>query len=162
MAYAGALAIRQIAPGRGLPGNETSFWWLRLAPSERGLELADVLAGLERMPGQHLVLVRYGPTHDPGLQMEWVYNRADIDRARVIWARDMGDSDNSRLLRYYRDRDVWLIEPDRHPVRLLPYLPSRAGEPPALEPRRNGPRPGDSPSRGRVGSTQNVRGGPAQ
>jgi hypothetical protein len=124
LAYAGALAIRLLAPGLGLPVTETSFWWLRLEPSERGLERADVLAGLERIPGQHLVLVRYGPTHDPGLQMEWVYNRADIDRARVIWARDMGESDNSRLLRYYRDRDVWLIEPDRHPVRLQRYLDS--------------------------------------
>ncbi len=158
LVYAGALAIRLLAPGLGLPVTETSFWWLRLTPSERGLERANILAALERMPGQHLVIVRYEPTHDPGLEMEWVYNRADIDRARVIWARDMGESDNSRLLQYYRDRDVWLIEPDRHPVLLQPYVPSRASEPPVSEPRRNTPPPRDSPAGSRVARTRTLSG----
>src|SRR5262249_1625102 len=41
---------------------------------------------LEKDGRQHLVIVRYGTAHWP-LQ-EWVYNEADIDRAKVVWARD--------------------------------------------------------------------------
>jgi hypothetical protein len=122
--YAGALALRLLAPGLGLSLNETSLWWLRLPPSARGLERAHLLADLERMPGQHLVIVRYGPQYDPARQIEWVYNRAHIDRARVVWARDMGDAGNLDLLEHYRDRQVWLIEPGQGPVRLQSYLGS--------------------------------------
>jgi hypothetical protein len=120
LVYAAALTIRLLAPGLGLPLTETSLWWLRLTPSERGLERAHLLQHLQRMPGQHLVIVRYGPEHDPGQQTEWVYNRADIDRAKVIWARDMGDAENASLLEHYRNRQIWLIEPDRHPIDLRP------------------------------------------
>lgn len=130
---AGALAIRLIAPGLGLPLTETKVWWIRLAPSERGLERARLLARLEGMPGQHLVVVRYGPAHDPRTQTEWVYNAADIDRAKVIWAREMDGAENARLLESYRTRRIWLIQPDRQPVQLQPYPiqherpPERAG-----------------------------------
>jgi hypothetical protein len=119
--YAGALAIRLAAPALGLPVTETDLWWLRLAPSERGLERAQVAARLERMPGEHLVMVRYGPEYDPGRQVEWVYNHADIDRAKVIWARDMGEAGNAALLAHHRHRRVWLIAADRQSVRLTPY-----------------------------------------
>lgn len=121
LVYAGALAIRLAAPALGLPLTETDLWWLRLAPSERGLERAQVEARLERMPGEHLVLVRYGPEYDPGRQVEWVYNRADIDRAKVIWAHDMGEAENAALLGHYRHRRVWLIEAGRQSARLTPY-----------------------------------------
>ena len=133
LVYAGALAIRLLAPGLGLALTETNLWWATLMPSERGLERAHLLARLERTPGQHLVIVRYGPAYDPGRQIEWVYNRADIDHAKVIWAREMGDVENTRLLEYYRHRHPWLIEPDRQPVHLRPYLSSPRSE-----------RPGDS------------------
>jgi len=118
---AAALAIRLIAPGSGLPLTETKVWWMKLAPSERGLERARLLARLELLPGQHLVIVRYRPEHDPRAQLEWVYNAADIDRAKVIWAREMGDTEDARLLQYYRNRRIWLIEPDRQPVQLQSY-----------------------------------------
>jgi hypothetical protein len=133
---AGALAIRLIAPGLGLPLTETKVWWIRLGPSERGLERARLLAHLEGMPGQHLVVVRYGPAHDPRTQTEWVYNAADIDRAKVIWAREMDGAENARLLEYYRTRRIWLIEPDRQPVQLQPY------------PIEHGPTPESAPPRG--------------
>ena len=117
----GALAIRLIAPGMGLPLTETNVWWLRLAPSERGLERARLLSHLESIPGQHLVVVRYGPEHDPRTQAEWVYNASDVDRAKVIWAREMDATENARLLEYYHTRRIWLLEPDRQPVQLQPY-----------------------------------------
>jgi hypothetical protein len=122
---AAVLAIRLAAPAFGLPVTETTLWWARLTPSERGLERARLLARLEGMPGQHLVIVRYGPAHDPGRQLEWVYNRADVERAKVIWAREMEGTGNAHLLEYYRDRRVWLLEPDRPPIELRPYTASR-------------------------------------
>jgi hypothetical protein len=94
-------------------------------PSERGLERAHLLARLEQMPGQHLVVVRYGSAYDPGRQVEWVYNRADIDRAKVAWAREMGEADNARLLDYYRYRQIWLLDTGPQPVQLQPYPGSK-------------------------------------
>lgn len=73
-----------------------------------------VNAELDRAGGQHLVFVRYGPGH---LFDEWVHNGADIDAARVVWARDLGDE--NRLLRaYYPKRTAWIVEPDAKPVRV--------------------------------------------
>jgi hypothetical protein len=42
---------------------------------------------LKEEQGRHLVIVRYGPRHSE--HDEWVYNEAEIDGARVLWARDM-------------------------------------------------------------------------
>ena len=72
-----------------------------------------------RLPGDQLVIVRYNQYHNT--DNEWVYNRADIDSAKVVWARDMGDSGNAELIRYFPQRRVWLAEPDLAPPRLSPY-----------------------------------------
>ena len=40
---------------------------------------------------------------------EWVYNAADIDNSKVVWAREMDDADNLDLIRYYKNRTVWLV-----------------------------------------------------
>jgi hypothetical protein len=69
---------------------------------------AYILQQLKEQGGQHLVLVRYGPQHS--YFNELVYNEADIDRAQVVWARDMGTLQNRRLLEYFQDRRVWLLE----------------------------------------------------
>jgi hypothetical protein len=75
---------------------------------------------LEHEGGRHLILVRYRPNHN--IFIEWVYNRADIDGAAVVWARDMGVEKNRELLDYYRDRKVWLFEPDVDPWKLAPMV----------------------------------------
>jgi hypothetical protein len=77
---------------------------------------SPVLDLLKAHGGRHLVLVRYTPDHDP--LKEWVYNRADIDGARVVWARDMGRERNAELLRYFHDRACWVLEPDATPLKL--------------------------------------------
>jgi len=80
---------------------------------------ARILAQLQQEPGMHLVIVRYSATHQLGL--DWVYNRADIDASKVVWARDMGRDQNSELLKYFHGRRIWLAEPDLTPARLSVY-----------------------------------------
>jgi len=75
---------------------------------------------LAQAPGKQLVFVRYWPKHEV---TEWVYNRADIDRQTVVFARDSGAIENETLRGYYPDRTAWLLEPDARPPKLSPYRP---------------------------------------
>ena len=79
---------------------------------------AQLIAGLERQGGRHLVVVRYTPRHD--FHAEWVYNDANIDASPIVWARDMGEEKNRELLDYYKDRQIWLLEPDIDPMAVKP------------------------------------------
>ena len=85
------------------------------------LDRARLLDRLNHTDGRHLVLVRYGPKHK--FMYEWVYNGPEIDTAKVVWARDMGDIPNRELIGYFPDRRVWLlvVNDDSEPPRLLPY-----------------------------------------
>jgi hypothetical protein len=65
------------------------------------------------------VIVRYQATHD--FLEEWVYNEADIDGSKVVWARDMGAEKNRELIDYYKDRRVWMVAPDKKPTKLESY-----------------------------------------
>jgi hypothetical protein len=59
---------------------------------------------------------------------EWVYNAADIDNSKVVWAREMDEAENLELMNYYRDRTVWLVQPDSKPAQVSLY-PSLAQKP---------------------------------
>jgi hypothetical protein len=85
---------------------------------------AEILERLSSAEVGQLVIVRYAPDHD--VSHEWVYNRADIDHSKVVWARDMGKQ-NEELIRYFRNRQVWFLEPDFSPPKISPYC----GESPA-------------------------------
>ncbi len=80
--------------------------WCRTAPGNE--PRARLLARLQSYPGQHLVIVRYKPGHS--VHNEWIYNEANIDRAKVVWAREMDPASNAALLRYFKDRKPWLLE----------------------------------------------------
>jgi hypothetical protein len=82
---------------------------------------AATIESLKQQGGQHLIVVRYGPRHSS--HQEWVYNEADIDNARVVWARDMDPARNRKLLEYFKDRHAWLLEADddSRPPHLEPY-----------------------------------------
>ena len=111
------LGLPRAWPGAGAPS------WC--APGPTNLERARTLSELRQFPGGQLAIVRYGPHHDI-LFHEWVYNEADVDRAKVVWARDMGPARNQELIDYFKDRQVWLVDADDHPPRLSPYpKPSR-------------------------------------
>ena len=93
-------------------------------PPPGGVARAGILSGLERSGGKHLIFVRYDTRHDTG--DEWVYNSADIDRQRLIWARDLGDDRNMELIRYYPGRHFWILDADQDPPRVGPaVVPAR-------------------------------------
>jgi hypothetical protein len=83
------------------------------------LTRSEIAANLQRSPKNSLVLVRYAPNHDPF--NEWVYNAADIDRAKVVWAREIPGRDLSPLLNYFHDRQIWVVEADATPIKIVPY-----------------------------------------
>ena len=80
---------------------------------------ARLAAQLNAMPSDQLVIVRYSPNHDA--TEEWVYNRADIDRAHVVWARDIPGVSLEPLLNYYRGRHVWTVDADSANPHLSSY-----------------------------------------
>jgi hypothetical protein len=102
------------------PASEWNCKWY--GPGHFGTERAHIEAGLEQLSGKQLVIVRYSPEHDP--MDEWVYNTADIDGSKVIWARGMDAANDLDLIHYYRDRNVWLMQPDKQPAEISPYAVS--------------------------------------
>ncbi|MCY2952845.1 MAG: hypothetical protein NTU53_12855 [Planctomycetota bacterium] len=87
---------------------------------QEGFPLArhQILTQLQNTPNTHLVIVRY---KQHNVHEEWVYNEADIDSAKVIWAREMDTASNRKLLDCFKDRKAWLLEPDTTPPRLQEY-----------------------------------------
>lgn len=79
----------------------------------------SVAEDLQKGGGKHLVLVRYAANHD--FRYEWVYNRADIDTADVVWAREVSPEKDRDFLRYYRDRQIWVLNADDWPPVPRPY-----------------------------------------
>jgi len=92
--------------------------WYQSGPKSFGR--AEMLRRLQQLSGGQLVIVRYLPGRDPF--EEWVYNEADIDNAKVVWAHDMSTAENEDLIQYFKGRKVWLLEADEKPPRLSPYM----------------------------------------
>ena len=97
-------------------------WELRDDPAEWHQQRAALQRRLRAMPGPQLVIVRYGPAHDP--LAEWVYDDADLAGTPVLWARGMTVAEDCALLAFERRRTAWLLEvvEDASPPRLSPYL----------------------------------------
>jgi hypothetical protein len=128
LGYPLALALSALAD----PGTPTDATHVRRAAMRRQLE---------RDGGKHLILVRYESPKPNGLGHEdWVFNGADIDGARVVWAREIGPEEDRRLLDYFGDRRAWLLEVrsvegtyclSPHPLRPGPSEPAEAPGPSA-------------------------------
>jgi hypothetical protein len=80
-------------------------------------ERAKIAAQLETTTGEHLVIVHYSPHHL--VHQEWVYNAADIDHSKVVWARDIPGMDLKPLLNYFQNRTVWMVDADKIPAQLM-------------------------------------------
>jgi hypothetical protein len=82
---------------------------------------------LSQTPGKHLIMVRYEEDHN--LHDEWVYNGAEIDTAKVLWARELDPVQNAKLFAYFKDRQIWLVEPDTDNTELIPYQAPQTAPP---------------------------------
>lgn len=113
------------------PSGEWIAEWY--GPGVFGQERANIEKKLEGLAGDQLAIVRYAQNHNS--MDEWVYNGADIDSSKVIWARDMNLRDNAELAAHYRNRQIWLVEPDAVPVKVSPYpVAGEGGTKDALHP----------------------------
>jgi hypothetical protein len=123
------LALLQISVGlrNDSPSDLTSQASLRTTIEQR----------FNKLPGEHLVIVRYSPKHN--VHEEFVYNDADIDNSKTVWAREIPGQDIHPLLTYFRNRDVWVLEPDAYPLRLYPYLPPNSAPFTLLQPNSGAP-----------------------
>jgi hypothetical protein len=83
---------------------------------QRRIEVREQLASIG---GPLLVFVRYSPHHI--YQNEWVWNEADINHARIVFARDLGPEEDAKLIRYYSRRKVFLLEPDGATPKISEY-----------------------------------------
>jgi hypothetical protein len=93
------------------------LWWTCTGDPSRVAVTKQLLA----MPGKHLIMVRYSEDHN--IHDEWVYNGAEIDGSKIIWARELELEQNTKLFSYFKDRHIWLVEPDTDNTELKPYTP---------------------------------------
>ncbi len=113
------LALRIGAETVGLPYTQKlnfQSWCCRV---EGNQSKARITAMLDAIPGTHLVFVR--PKTDEYNLLQWIYNDADIDAARIVWARDLGSLQNAKLIQYYADRQVWLVDPNADPATCVKF-----------------------------------------
>jgi len=80
---------------------------------------AAIIERLSHTPGKHLVIVRYPEGYN--VHDDWVFNGAEIDGAKLLWARETNPQQNQKLFEYFKDRQIWLIEPEKNNTELLPY-----------------------------------------
>jgi hypothetical protein len=73
---------------------------------------------LKKHPGQHVIFVSYAGLPSP--HEEWIYNQAKMDAAWVIWALDLGQTENEKLRHYYAGRSFWRFKPAES-LSLRPY-----------------------------------------
>src|SRR5579864_6480920 len=102
-------------PARPDPSSLVPSWCSKWEPLDR--------TAVERMlsdaGGPDLVIVRYDSGHSPA--SEWVFNAAEIEHSKIVWARDMGSKKNQELINYFNHRKIWLLEPDQSPPKLSLY-----------------------------------------
>jgi len=95
------------------------FWTCQGDPSRTA-----ITNKLGQTPGKHLIIVRYAEDHN--IHDEWVFNGAEIDDAKVLWAREINPEQDAKLLAYFKDRTIWLVTPDEDNTYLEPYTPPGA------------------------------------
>ncbi len=118
------LVIRVVAQPIHIPIGEVAFNPWQPGTETRVPHRAPILAQLKERSGRDLVIVRH--KLDQKWHRWWVFNEADIDNSEVVWAREMDPASNELLMRYFKDRHVWLGEPDLSPPKLTPYYLSSA------------------------------------
>ncbi|HEY1580747.1 MAG TPA: hypothetical protein VGF82_27085 [Terracidiphilus sp.] len=103
-----------------VPERPLSVWILNwFGPDHFVPQRSIVENRLKQVSGGQLAFVRYGPDHDP--LDEWVFNSADIDSSKIIWAQAMEPESDLELIHYYGQRKAWLVQPDSPSQEVVPY-----------------------------------------
>lgn len=68
----------------------------------------ELLESLEATSKRYLILVRYAEGHRR--HVEWVYNRASLAKAPVIWARSFDEQSDQCLREHFPDRSILILE----------------------------------------------------
>jgi hypothetical protein len=95
---------------------------------------SEIATELDSIPGMHLVLVRSSGEflRTGGSTSELVWNLADTDSQRIVWAHDTNPEWTAVAVRYYKGRHVWLAEQSVSAFRLVPYPIDKLPPPPLL------------------------------
>src|SRR6267154_2635959 len=113
------LAIVRVSaqvPGVSSPPPQFRSW---ATENSKFPEREEILSALNNMGGFHLVIAKNAT--DKNI-FDLVYNAADIDASKIVWARDLGPAKNQQLIDYYKGRTIWIVDPtDLHP-KLMSYL----------------------------------------
>lgn len=88
-------------------------------PNAFAARRAEMVRHLQTSPERHLIIVRYWPEHN--IHQEWVYNEANIEAAKIVWARSMHSRADRQLAAHFADRRIWLLSADEEPPQLVPY-----------------------------------------
>ena len=66
----------------------------------------------ELQTGRHIIFVKYGPMTEliNGFANEYVFNAADLDSSRIIWARWFGSQSDRAVAHEHPDRNIWLLD----------------------------------------------------
>jgi hypothetical protein len=106
--------------------------WARNPWTPWSKQRVQIVDRLQSLPGKQLVIVTYASNHNP--HQEWVYNGADIDSAKIVWARAIPGLDLNPLLTYFANRKAWVLYPDETPPRLTGYPLRNPAEGPQTAP----------------------------
>jgi len=115
------LALRIGAEQAGLPYTQKLNFQTWCCRVEGNRNKPRIMAELAKISGNHLVFVK--AKTDPSNLFQWIYNGADIDGSRFVWARDLGDAENAQLAASMAGRSVWMVNPNVEPATLTAYDP---------------------------------------
>jgi hypothetical protein len=104
------LGVRIAAENVGLPYTQKLNYQSWCCKQQGDYSRHRLTGFLNAQPGKHLVIVV--PKQSEFNLLQWIYNDADIDGSRIVWARDMGPQENAKLVEYFRDRTVWRVDPN--------------------------------------------------
>jgi hypothetical protein len=113
------LALRIAAQNLGLPYTQNLNYQSWCCKVDGNMNKLRITRTLERIPGEHLVFVK--TKTDPFNLLPWIYNAADIDASRIVWARDLGPERDAQLAAYFHGRQMWVVDPNVEPAALVKY-----------------------------------------
>ncbi|MFY9223872.1 MAG: hypothetical protein WAQ98_14475 [Blastocatellia bacterium] len=67
----------------------------------------NLILELSKEEKKSLIIVKY---RQHNIHEEWIYNEADIDKAKVVWARSLSPEKDCQLIKHFSDREIWIVE----------------------------------------------------